>query len=966
MPDYRELERDMEAQLARTARFRRMAFHVHSPDSHDWGKEADRERNARARFQGERGLDAFLDELAEHLDIVCVTDHMKSELACELSKRAEGRDDLDLVVFPGMEVSCRVPPGHTDAIHVLVVFPPGTKVDVIERIFEGQSDLCAQDERTGHEEISVGSLADWGKKVTDAGALFVFAHVHQPRRGHRAYVRRRRGESMEMMGTGIDAETERAISHEYAEHLVQLAPTAVEVKEGGADSEHYAQFTTADGSVHGVAAVARSDHHAVEDFANRLAVTHVKVSRPDFDCVRDALRFYSTRIRFDEDLPRAPSPRIVGVRLRSTGGGLFEDATLAFNENLNCLIGPRGCGKSTVVEALRYVLGKVPELERVAEGDGPESSFAQLALNTIAANLRDTQIELIYESPDRDRVLIGATYDEAEQVTSRVFSLDGEDCHVGADALTTEFPVRIFSWSEIETLGRRPDLQRQLIDRLAEELPDLLEQRDAARQALVENRQEIKRVVGDLGSLLAADGGALRRYREHKTAFDVLNTDEVQELFAGLDTVRQRVELLESAGQHLEELADQVEVLRRAVVTDLSAATLEGVSGSLREWFEAGPATALRLEELASTGRQAVDAITQEIDERRAVVEEHVRDGRTERDRREAELRERTNAEPGESIRRDQREEARGRYETARGNRERYEQTHGQLHEALGARRDLVGALRSAEDAVAEARRRTAETLTERLDSLEATDSRIAIEVDPRADRSTLTAHYDDFLNLERGGHYREKQLANRLASLDPADVAAAILTGDTTSLTEQALDGTEANRLVSAFELFSDDDGGSVQVIDDALIEILEIEEQPVDDLVKILSDGVSVDALSPGGRSSAMLPLIAMADTVPLIIDQPEDNLDNRMVGRTLTSILAKLKEHRQIIVTTHNPNIVVGGDAEQVVVLDAPQARAAGVDEAGSIDDEAIIGHVIRIMEGGKEAFQERGLRYQDHLS
>lgn len=113
-------------------------------------------------------------------------------------------------------------------------------------------------------------------------------------------------------------------------------------------------------------------------------------------------------------------------------------------------------------------------------------------------------------------------------------------------------------------------------------------------------------------------------------------------------------------------------------------------------------------------------------------------------------------------------------------------------------------------------------------------------------------------------------------------------------------------------------------------------------------------------------MLPLIAMAETVPLIIDQPEDNLDNRMVGRTLTSILAELKERRQIIVTTHNPNIVVGGDAEQVIVLDASTARQARVEATGSIDDDVIIDNVIRIMEGGKEAFEERERRYEGHLS
>ena len=109
-------------------------------------------------------------------------------------------------------------------------------------------------------------------------------------------------------------------------------------------------------------------------------------------------------------------------------------------------------------------------------------------------------------------------------------------------------------------------------------------------------------------------------------------------------------------------------------------------------------------------------------------------------------------------------------------------------------------------------------------------------------------------------------------------------------------------------------------------------------------------------------MLPLVALSETAPLVIDQPEDNLDNRIIGKTLTKILADLKETRQIIVTTHNPNIVVGGDAEQVIVLEPEGAHGARVEDTGSIDDPTIIDHVVAIMEGGREAFQTRNRRYR----
>ena len=118
---------------------------------------------------------------------------------------------------------------------------------------------------------------------------------------------------------------------------------------------------------------------------------------------------------------------------------------------------------------------------------------------------------------------------------------------------------------------------------------------------------------------------------------------------------------------------------------------------------------------------------------------------------------------------------------------------------------------------------------------------------------------------------------------------------------------------------------------------------------------------ALWKGQRSSAMLPLIALVEDSPLIVDQPEDNLDNRLVGRMLVDILANLKEKRQIIVATHNPNIVVSGDAEQVIVLDAISISEGECKDSGSIDNDVIVKSIIELLEGGKEAFLIRSRRY-----
>ncbi len=961
MSDYSHLNEIFERDLRATARFRRAAFHVHSPDSHDWGKGGAGAPTIE-ELRGPAGQTRFLDELVyAGLELVCITDHMKAGYACELAKLAATREDI--TVFPGMEISCRVPPAHSERIHVLAVFPPETTPDVIERIFVDQPDLPGAAERTGHEEVTFASLKVVRDRVDAAGGLFVLAHIDEDPRGHRCYVRSVRGESATMFA--IDsrgAETVRAISREYADHLVELDPHAVEVKKSS-DRAHYWDFTTHDGSRHGYPCVARADHHSVQAFGALDAVTFLKVSRNDIGCVRDALRFHETRLRFAEDLPLAPSPRLVGIRLR--GGGLFSEATIALNENLNCIIGPRGCGKSTVIEALRYVLGQralLPDASLLGEDD---RSYASLAIATQKANLKDTEIELIYER-EGERNLLAATYDPDQPVSTRAFSLDGEDLHVAADALEAAYPARIFSWSELETLGRQPRLQRLVVDRLADGLPALLDRQDSLRGELRTNRLQAGELRHRLDTVISQQNGALRRYGEFETAYAQLNTPEVQELFAALDRVRRRIELLATVDEHLRELDEDAAKLESRD----PAAHLEAILGDddeLREWWEGEPKGVIDLTGLTAITNEKGTEVRNAISARRQAIASQLASERADAETHEAAIREQTHASPGESVKRDQREQARERLEAASTLRDEYLRTFAELEEALEQRGELLGFLAGVTAEISSAREQTAGDLGKRLAEIQQAAQSITVAVHPGGDRAIYRTHADEkFLNLERGGQYKAQGIPARLASIAPTEVAYAILGKSETSLMlDGALTAAEARRLVGAFDIFTADTDAKVTRVSAPLDELLELQEQPIDDLVRIESDGRPVDELSPGGRSSAMLPLIALSDTVPLIIDQPEDNLDNRMVGQTLSSILSRLKEQRQIIVTTHNPNIVVGGDAEQVVVLDATDARSARVETAGSIDDPQIIDAVIKIMEGGREAFQERSRRYRDRL-
>lgn len=117
----------------------------------------------------------------------------------------------------------------------------------------------------------------------------------------------------------------------------------------------------------------------------------------------------------------------------------------------------------------------------------------------------------------------------------------------------------------------------------------------------------------------------------------------------------------------------------------------------------------------------------------------------------------------------------------------------------------------------------------------------------------------------------------------------------------------------------------------------------------------------LSGGKQISVVLSLLLeSSDTSPLVIDQPEDELDKAFLADTLLPILRRLKGRRQIIFATHDANIVVNGDADQVILLEAT-AEQGEVRAQGTIDHPDIRDAILRILDGGQEAFDMRKKKY-----
>lgn len=130
------------------------------------------------------------------------------------------------------------------------------------------------------------------------------------------------------------------------------------------------------------------------------------------------------------------------------------------------------------------------------------------------------------------------------------------------------------------------------------------------------------------------------------------------------------------------------------------------------------------------------------------------------------------------------------------------------------------------------------------------------------------------------------------------------------------------------------------------------------------LLFQDTHIEQLSPGQRGALLLIFYLLVDKGrnPIVLDQPEENLDNETVVSLLVPVLSEAKKRRQIIMVTHNPNLAVVCDAEQVIYSSFDRKNAAKIEYiSGSIENPIINAHVVNVLEGTKPAFNNRKIKY-----
>ena len=790
-----------------------------------------------------------------------------------------------------------------DGVHFLCLFDPD-KDDRIER-FIGE---CGVREPDRPSPTGILDSAELLETSREWGAVVIAAHVAS----NGGLLKTLRGQAR------IDVWTSPNLLACALPGPVEDAPDGIRQILQNKDAEHRRPCA--------VAIVNASDANGPEDLKKSSASCFIKMSEVSVEAFRQAFLDPESRIRLNSDPLAEPHAEFLSM---SWEGGFLGDTSVHFNGNFNALVGGRGTGKSTMIESIRYVLGLEPL------GEEARKAHEGMVKHVLRPG---TKVSLLVRShhPSESRYVIERSVPNPPTVkneTGEVLTVTPRDVMPG---------VQVFGQHEISELAGSSEKLTLLVERFAERDPSLSGQKKELRMALERSRRrivEVRREMEMLEERLAALPGL----------------EETQKRFqqAGLEERLKEKSLLvreENLFSILDERLEPFWTLHGELVESLpidaafvSGKALDGLpnADALGAMDRVLATLSTRLDEVRSQfgnalweADAAVAAIKDRWNERHKAVEETY-----ERLLRELQ---KSRIDGAEFI------QLRRQIEELRPLKDRLESlgkdlgTHGAHRRKLVLEWEDVKARKYRE--IAAAARKISRKLRDR----------VRVEVTMAGNREPL----EGVLRTTKGN------LAAALERLHKVDQLSL------PELSERCRKGKEA--LISAYGF----PPGAAERIAGAGLDLhmrIEEVELPATTHIELntAADGEpaawqTLDALSTGQKATAILLLLLLDSEAPLVVDQPEDDLDNRFITESIVPIMRREKRRRQFVFSTHNANIPVLGDADLILGLAASgeakdgQARIAPK-HMGAIDSRPVRELVEETLEGGKDAFEMRRSKY-----
>ena len=676
-----------------------------------------------------------------------------------------------------------------------------------------------------------------------------------------------------------------------------------------------------------VAVLNAQDVTSPEDLSRPGSSCYIKMSEVSVEGLRQTFLDPDSRIRLASDPAPEEHTELVAAAWQ---GGFLDGQAIHFNENLNVLIGGRGTGKSTIIESLRYALDSEPL------GEDAKRAHEGIVHHVLRSGTKISLLVCSYR-PKRKSYRIERTIPNPPVVRDE----EGNILNLTPKDIIPQ--IEFYGQHEISELTKSPEKLTRLLERFVERDPDLARRK-------VEVRREVERTR----SQITAVGKEVQQIEEHLSALPALEETLKRFQEAGFEDRLKEQSLLvreerivRSLSERTDPFRDIVEQLRRELPIDLtflSEKALADLPG--KAILSQGNEVFDRLNtDLERIGEQMVEALNRSGEGVSAVRERWNERKRIVQEAYERILRElQRSSVDGEAFIR-----LRRQIEELRPLREREKSLQRDLAELEQRRRSLLAEWEDLKSEEFRQLDRAAKKVSRKL------SNRVRVQVSSAGNREPLF----DLLREEIGGRLAEAiEILRKREALSLNAFAEAFRQGKDAIIQAFGIPPAQAERLASA----------SPHVI-------MQIEEQDLPHLttveLNVAGEGQpevwqKLEDLSTGQKATAVLLLLLLESDAPLIVDQPEDDLDNRFITEGVVPKMREEKRRRQFIFTTHNANIPVLGDAELIVGLLASGEGGQGQanilpSHMGSIDSDTVRGLVEEILEGGKEAFEMRRLKY-----
>lgn len=825
-----------------------------------------------------------------------------------IKNKANGKG---IVIFPGVELSLKLTGGKY-GLHLLLIFEQDVDIDGLNRFLHSLDKNPQEPLVNGREHRDIESELELEKLISKFRekykCLVVFPHPE---------------DAKGLLDTFDPSQS--------AKYLMSVKPDAIEyISEEGKNKLLSTNELPSD-YFKKIAILENSDPKCLDDIGtkkrnDKLRTTYFKLSSFDIGALKLALHDPAVRVE-TYDCPSFYHNRILKIVIN--GSTFLRDIKILFNPELNTFIGGRGVGKSAIIETMRYVM----DLPIYAD-----KSFRMDFIENVVGS--GGEISLLierYYGREKKKFEIKRTIGKDTEIVDE----NGMKTGFSIESLFEEakYPI-IIGQKELYYLSITPAFQLQLIDELIGE--KIIHIQEDFRKLIEELRENGRRLLS-----LKERAGKREDYdqklKEIEASIEVYKYLKVEEKLRRWTTIVDDEEKLKDAIEKLnginnkmlfffDESASELNYLENNLKRGRSEnkSILEKMANEMGQLKIAFEQSKKHLSETIVHARKSIEGLAVEWLEKKKEVEigiQKIKRELAEKGLKPDEL-ERLTKEKAKLIPLI--------VELTKIEKiiENLENDREKLKDEIGKKRHKVFNIRK-----------------EQLDEInDALKGRIKIEVKYEEDRDNFM---EDIKNLLKGSKVSSDAVGVLVTTQNKVTdglLLSQYIKGNGQKLREEFnLTQAMSNRIT---EWFKDSE------------RLYELEtlfpEDKIEIFLKVNEEYKVIDKLSIGQKATALLLLLFAQKDRIIVLDQPEEDLDNRFIYEDVVKILREMKGKRQLFIATHNANIPVLGDSELILVLDAKNERCV-ISNKGSIDKENIKEDIKNIMEGGEEAFRIRVEKY-----